>query len=166
MRKTRWVGVGQLADETGLAVRTIQYILAREPGVLVTRNGKQGTEYEQPTCAVALRKREAEKAQPRAKPAGIEESEQRIAAAQAETAELKLEELRKRLMTVEEGERWAADLMARVDARFKNLPQRIAAVDWSPDMTERVRQATPLIDEVRAEMYEADDVPIAEPEAA
>lgn len=156
MPEKRWVGVTQLSAETGLAVRTLQYIVQREPGVLVTRNGKGGLEFEQPTCAMLLRKREVEKGADRGKPSSLDESEQRIAAAQAETAELKLEEMRRRLMTVEDGERWMADLLARVDAKLKNLVPRIAAVNWSSDMTERARQATPLVDEVRAELYEGE----------
>ena len=59
---SRWVSLNQLADETGLVTRTLQLIRDKEPGVLVFRTRGKVTEYQQPTCAVNLRKREGEKA--------------------------------------------------------------------------------------------------------
>lgn len=57
---TRWVSLNDLAAETGLAVRSLQYIRAQEPGVLPTRMKGKVMQYEQPACAVNLRKRDYE----------------------------------------------------------------------------------------------------------
>ena len=59
----RWVSLNQLADETGLAVRTLQYIRAQEPSVLTTRTKGSALQYKQPDCAVALRARDVAKAE-------------------------------------------------------------------------------------------------------
>jgi phage terminase Nu1 subunit (DNA packaging protein) len=161
--KLRWVGVGVLSDETGLAIRTLQYIVQREPGVLTVRNGKAGLEFEQPTCAVTLRVREGEKAAKKSAPAGVEESEARLAEAQAQMAELKLAEMQKRLMTAEQYERVVDDTNARVAARIKTLPQKLApAVVGVTSTAEGLARVQPFVDELLDELYQAEDVPLEE----
>lgn len=91
---------------------------------------------------------------------------ERVDSLKGDLLELELAEKRRILMSTDIYERVVADTFERVDARLKNLPQRCAAVNWSPDMTERVRQAVPLVDEVRAELYAADDVPNPDREEA
>lgn len=57
-----WVTLKALHEQTGFAVRTLQYIAAQEPGVLITRVKGSKTEYKQPDCAINLRKRDVEAA--------------------------------------------------------------------------------------------------------
>lgn len=83
----------------------------------------------------------------------------RVDGLRADLMELELAEKRGALMTTGDFERTLTDSCSRVDAKLKNLPQRIASVNWSPDLAERVRQAHPLVDEIRAELARADDVP-------
>lgn len=88
----RWVSLSQLAAETGLETRTLQYMRKREPTVLTTRQRKKSIEYKQPDCAIALRIREGKKAGPEeTKDAGLRtrrtEAETRLAELELATAE-------------------------------------------------------------------------------
>jgi phage terminase Nu1 subunit (DNA packaging protein) len=80
----RWVTLNQLADETGLAVRTLQYIRAQEPGVLVTRQKGKALEYKQPDCAINLRNREAKKARDEVTAEELDEARERAGKIKAE----------------------------------------------------------------------------------
>jgi terminase small subunit / prophage DNA-packing protein len=105
---TRWVSLNQLAAETGLAVRSLQYIRAQEPGVLVHRQRGKVAEYEQPTCAINLRQREVRKHAEANKPADFDEARTRREQANAEIAEMQLAKLRAELAPV-------ADMVAQVE---------------------------------------------------
>jgi hypothetical protein len=87
----RWVLLTNLVDETGYATRTLQYIRAQEPEVLVTRTRKGKTEYKQPACAINLRKREVARALAEAKPdaSALADAGLRKAVADAEYSEMR-----------------------------------------------------------------------------
>lgn len=94
-----WVTLKSLHEQTGLATRSLQYIAAQEPGVLVTRVKGSKTEYKQPDCAINLRKREAAMAvakvmsEKQATPSELAAA--RRATADAEIAEAKVAQLRR-----------------------------------------------------------------------
>ena len=86
-----WVSLRELHQQTGLAIRSLQYIREQEPGVLITREKSGRTEYKQPDCATNLRRREAEKA--KKEKAGSAQPNFFEARARALVAEAKLKEL-------------------------------------------------------------------------
>ena len=104
MSAGRWVSLNQLADETGLAVRTLQYIRAQEPGVLTTRQKGTALQYKQPDCAINLRAREAKKALAEMTAEELDEAKERAGKikAERERAELHVAKLRGELAPVSE----------------------------------------------------------------
>jgi hypothetical protein len=103
----RWIGLNELADETGMSVRNLQYIRAQEPGVLVTRQRGSLTQYQQPACAINLRNREAEKARREHAPTvSLDEARTRKALAEAELAEMDLAVRRGDLVGVSDYDNW------------------------------------------------------------
>lgn len=77
MAQRRWIGLQQLADEVGMAVRTLQYIRAQEPGVLVTKKKGSGLVYAQPDCAINLRTREVQRELQKLNPEDLDEAKER-----------------------------------------------------------------------------------------
>lgn len=124
---SRWVSLNTLADETGLAVRTLQYIRAQEPAVLTTRQKGKVLEYKQPDCAVALRKREADKAVRESAPAvSLDEARTRKALAEAEMAEFELARVRRETLTVGDFDSALSRILDRLMARLRAIPVRLA----------------------------------------
>jgi phage terminase Nu1 subunit (DNA packaging protein) len=121
----RWISLNQLAEETGLAVRTLQYIRAQEPGVLATRQGK-AMEYRQPDCAIALRKREADKAVTEANPGDLDTARTRKANAEAELAEIEVAKARGEVVSVADYEGALGRVLDRLTARLRAMPVRLA----------------------------------------
>ncbi len=121
----RWISLNQLAEETGLAVRTLQYIRAQEPSVLVTRQRK-ALEYKQPDCAIALRKRESEKAVQDANPGDLDTARTRKANAEAELAEIEVAKARGDVVSVADYEAALARVLDRLTARLRAMPVRLA----------------------------------------
>ena len=121
----RWISLNQLAEETGLAVRTLQYIRAQEPAVLVTRQRK-AIEYRQPDCAINLRKREAEKAVTEANPGDLDTARTRKANAEAELAEIDVAKARGEVVSVADYEAALARVLDRLTARLRAMPVRLA----------------------------------------
>ena len=123
----RWIGLNELADETGMSVRNLQYIRAQEPGVLVTRQRGSLTQYKQPDCAINLRKREAEKARREAAPlVTLDEARTRKAVAEAELAELEIEKARGEVVTVAEAAAVTAKLLTDLRAGLVPFPRTAA----------------------------------------
>lgn len=118
----RWIGLNELAEETGMSVRNLQYIRAQEPGVLVTRQRGSLTQYKQPDCAINLRTREGEKARRESAPTvSLDEARTRKALAEAELAELEVAKARGEYVSVADaGAAWgrALDLVV---ARLRTL---------------------------------------------
>ena len=128
MTAPRWVNLTQLAAETGLETRRLQYIRKREPGVLVTRQRKNhGREYKQPDCAIALRQREVTKA---AKPESDEGSSKvadlksRRIEAETRLAEIELAEAEGRVIPLEDYESRLAAFCERIAATLKVVPSK------------------------------------------
>lgn len=122
----RWVNLAQLAAETGLETRTLQYIRKREPGVLITRQRKKAIEYKQPDCAVSLRRREVLK---ESKPAGAQDSKvtdlkSRRIEAETRLAELELAEAEGGVIPLEDYESRLAAICERVAAVLKVVPSK------------------------------------------
>ena len=120
----RWVALNQLAAETGMAVRTLQYIRAQEPGVLSTRQRGKTVEYEQPACAINLRAREVRKQLEQQKPADFEEARARREQANAAIAELQLAKLRGDLAPIADLDRAVERLASAVRAEVLGLRSR------------------------------------------
>ena len=101
---TRWVSLKQLADETGLVTRTLMLIRDKEPGVLVTRMRGKALEYQQPTCSINLRKREATKALADLRSDELDEAKERARKmrADADRSEMMAAKLRGELAPVAE----------------------------------------------------------------
>jgi phage terminase Nu1 subunit (DNA packaging protein) len=123
----RWVSLNQLAAETGLAIRTLQYIRAQEPGVLIQRTRGKVTEYEQPACAIHLRQREVRKELEAQKPADIDEAKARKAQADAEMAEMQLAKMRHELAPVIDMDRAVEQLAGAIRAEVLGIRPRWAA---------------------------------------
>lgn len=124
---SRWIALNQLADETGLAVRTLQYIRAQEPSVLVTRQKGKTLEYKQPDCAINLRTREAEKARREAAPTmTLDDARTRKALAEAEMVEIEVARARGEVVSVEDSAKVLGTVLDRLTARLRALPVRLA----------------------------------------
>lgn len=123
----RWISLNDLSEETGLAVRTLQYIRAQEPGVLVVRHKGSAAQYKQPDCAINLRAREAEKAKKEAAPTvSLDEARTRKALAEAELAELDVAKSRGEFVAVTEYETALARILDRLTARLRAMPVRLS----------------------------------------
>lgn len=125
---TRWVTLAQLAAETGLVTRTLQFIRDKEPGVLVHRTRQKVTEYEQPTCAANLRKREAEKALANQRTETVDEARERARKmrADAERSELLTAKLRGDLVPSVELDAAVERLAVAVRDEVRGLKPRFA----------------------------------------
>lgn len=103
----------------------------------------------------------------RAKPTSRTDSLDRRLAAEAETAEIELAQLRRELMTVADYDRVVGDAMARCAARLKNLPPRIAGVVLgATTIQEAQARVEPLVREAMDELRAAEDVPTSDQEDA
>jgi phage terminase Nu1 subunit (DNA packaging protein) len=123
----RWIGLNELADETGMSVRNLQYVRVQEPGVLTTKQRGSTTLYKQPDCAINLRKREADKARKEAAPTvSLDEARTRKALAEAELAEMDLAVRRGDLVGVSDYEAALARVLDRLMARLRAMPVRLA----------------------------------------
>lgn len=157
----RWISLNQLAEETGLAVRTLQYIRAQEPSVLTTRQRGKLLEYKQPDCAVALRKREADKALRDAAPEADYESERtRKTRAEASLAELELAKERGRLVAVADYEAALASVLDRLMARLRAIPVRLAHLGQPVETA-----AEAEVERIAVELSRFDEDVLDEPEA-
>lgn len=154
----RWISLNQLAEETGLAVRTLQYIRAQEPAVLVTRQRK-AIEYRQPDCAINLRKREAEKAVTEANPGDLDTARTRKANAEAELAEIDVAKARGEVVSVADYEAALARVLDRLTARLRAMPVRLAHLG-----TEAELAAETEAERIVVELSTFDEDVIDEPE--
>jgi phage terminase Nu1 subunit (DNA packaging protein) len=118
----RWVNLKQLASETGLETRTLQYIRKREPGVLVTRSVGKDIEYKQPDCAVALRLREAKKASKSSDK--VDDLRNRRFDAETRLAELELAEAEGKVIPISDYESRLAAICERVANVLKTVPSK------------------------------------------
>ena len=154
----RWISLNQLAEETGLATRTLQYIRAQEPAVLVTRQRK-AIEYRQPDCAINLRKREAEKAVTEANPGDLDTARTRKANAEAELAEIDVAKARGEVVSVADYEAALARVLDRLTARLRAMPVRLAHLG-----TEAELAAETEAERIVVELSTFDEDVIDEPE--
>jgi hypothetical protein len=163
-----WVSLEELHEQTGLAVRTLQYIRAQEPGVLETRTRKKGkatiVEYKQPDCAIALRNRDAEKKAEQ--PSTETQARTRKILAEAAQEELKLARLRGQLVTIDDFERELRRRLEPLRSRLMAFPGRLAPqlVDIeSPAIAQGVVDGAvrELLKEIQQDADRADDVAVA-----
>lgn len=126
MSEVRWVSLAELHVATGLAVRTLQYIAAREPGVLVTRRRRSKLEYKLPDCAINLRQRAVKQAQHESDPTSFEEARTRKETALARQEELKLARLRRDFAPCLVIGDLLRTVLEPVSARLSALPGRVA----------------------------------------
>lgn len=155
---SRWISLNQLAEETGLAVRTLQYIRAQEPSVLTTRQRGKVLEYKQPDCAVALRKREADRAVASNAPVTLDEARTRKALAEAELAELEVAKARGAFVSVADYESALARVLDRLMARLRSLPVRLSHLG---DETEAAAEIE--VERVITELHQFDEDVLDEP---
>lgn len=122
----RWVPLNQLADETGLAVRTLQYMRAQEPGVLVTRTRGKALQYKQPDCAINIRTREAKKQANELADIDIDEAKERARKmrADADRSEMAAAKLRGDLAPVVEMDAAVERLASAVAKEVNGLRSR------------------------------------------
>lgn len=145
----------QFADAIGISLRAVAY-MAREPGAPRDRDG-----WIFPECLRWHQQREASKAKAREKPSDLADAARRQAIAEATMAELKVARELDRTMTVEEHETELRDALYRVDAKLRNLGPRLGGVSVGiRTPAEGQSRFEPLIEEVRAELHRADDVPV------
>lgn len=129
MRK--WVSITELEQQTGVPVRTLQHIKANDPGVLVYRQAKRAgrpvDEYAQPDCAIALRKREADKVRKAAPPESAAVANLRRLNAEADKAEIEVQRLRGELVPRAEAARETGVFLDRLRGKLLGFPGR-----WAP----------------------------------
>lgn len=130
MRK--WVPLAELEAQTGVPVRTLQHIKANEPGVLVyrqakSRGGRPADEYAQPDCAIALRKREADKVRKAAPPENAVAANLRRLNAEADRAEIEVQRLRGELIPRADAVRETGVFLDRLRGKLLGFPGR-----WAP----------------------------------
>jgi phage terminase Nu1 subunit (DNA packaging protein) len=156
----RWIGLNELADETGMSVRNLQYIRTQEPGVLITRQRGSLTQYRQPECAIALRKREADKARKESAPTvSLDEARTRKALAEAELAELEVAKSRGEFVAVADYEKALARILDQEMARLRALSVRLAHL--GPEVEAAVETE---VERMVNEMAEYDSDVVDEPE--
>lgn len=157
--KERWIGLNELAEETGMSVRNLQYIRQQEPGVLVTRQRGSLTQYKQPDCAINLRNREGEKARREHAPTvSLDEARTRKALAEAELAEMDLATKRGELVATADFEAALGTILDRLTARLRAMPVRLAHV--GPEAEEA---AEAEVEAVIVELSQFDEDVIDEP---
>lgn len=157
----RWVSLSQLVAETGYATRTLQYVRAQEPGVLITRQRGKTTEYEQPACAINLRRREVAREVAAAQPADLDTARARKANAEAEIAEIELAKARSQAGTVADLEQAMGTFADRFVSLARALPVRLA--HFGPEVE---AEADAEVERMIAELHQLDeDVLPDEPEA-
>lgn len=119
----RWVSLGQLSKETGFAVRTLQLIRDREPGVLVTRDVGAKTEYSQPASVANLFKREREIAKREASVMSARaELQRRRDEAETRLAEMDVAEREAQLVGIDQVDLVVAEVVERLRAGIINMP--------------------------------------------
>jgi hypothetical protein len=129
-------------------------MFAREDGAPHSSAGWQW-----PDCMHWYVRREVRRSRPQA-PSDLTEAKLRQEIAAAETAELKLAELRGELMTVTEFEAALTEALYRVSARLDNLAMRAAPMVLGlKSKAEALRILESLVDEARAELSRGDDLP-------
>lgn len=102
------------------------------------------------------------RARDQTRPKNYDEARAREMAARAELAELELEQRRGKLVTVAESQRWAAELAQRLNAQIQAIPTRHAGPGVGlATIAESHAHLKRVADDLRAELYEAKDVPIA-----
>lgn len=153
---SRWVSLNALADETGLAVRTLQYIRAQEPSVLTTRTKGKATQYKQPDCAIALRKREAEKAVSAI--GDIDTAKIRKANAEAELAEMEVAKMRGEMVSASDYGAAIGTVLDRETARLRALPVRLSHLGRAVEQA-----AEAEVERIISEMHAFDDDVVDEP---
>lgn len=155
----RWIGLNELADETGMSVRNLQYIRTQEPGVLTTRQRGSLTQYKQPDCAVALRKREADKARRESAPqVSLDEARTRKALAEAELAELEVAKARGEFVSVADYETALGRVLDTLTARLRAMPVRLG--HFGGDVEEALEAE---VESVIVELSQMDEDVIDEP---
>lgn len=155
----RWIGLNELADETGMSVRNLQYIRTQEPGVLTTKQRGSTTLYKQPDCAINLRKREADKARKEHAPTiSLDEARTRKALAEAELAEMDVAKARGELVAVADYETALARVLDREMARLRALPIRLSHLGADVEAA-----AEAEVERMVTEMAEMDDDVIEPP---
>lgn len=165
MSTPRYVSLNQLAAETGYVTRTLMYIRKQEPGVLIYREKGSTVEYEQPTCAVNLRKREVAQEIAKVQPADLDSARARKANAEAEIAELELAKARGQMVTVADYERALGVMCDRFVARLRALPVRLAHLGDAVE-AEAEAEAEAIIAELHALDEDVLEVPEGEADAA
>lgn len=141
MSETRWVSLAQLHQETGLAIRTLQNIRDQEPGVLITRVEGKATEYAQPVCAIALRKREVAKALAVIEVNARDAAKDRRELAAAEREEIALARDRAEAVSVADMEDAMGRMLDLVRVRVLAAPAKIAPLVATGDDVARLRDA-------------------------
>jgi phage terminase Nu1 subunit (DNA packaging protein) len=128
-------------------------------GMPVVMDGRH-PRYPVPGAVLWYIARKQQEVEARSAPTTLDEAKARREAALAQQEELKLAEMRCELMTVAQYRRVVDDTNARVAARLKTLPQKLApAVVGVKDTAEGLARVQPLVDEVMDELWRADDVP-------
>lgn len=156
-----WVSLKELAEHTGFASRSLMYIRAQEPGVLITRQRGGRVEYKQPDCATALFRREREIAKRESKPASLDDAKARKLEAEAREAELRVSRLLGEVIPTPMHEEAVGEIVDRLRAVLINLAGnygvQLEACGVPPEQAEAVLESIAL-ELTRALQGVADDL--------
>ena len=153
----RHVSQKAFAEMLGLSSRQISNLRAK--GMPAHAKGN-GHEYPIPDAVQWYVRFKEEAAATEARPADLDEAKLRLETAKAEMAELELAERRRQLVTVERYVAEQADAFARVRARLDVLLVRLGRAVELETPEARRREVQLAHDEVVAELYAAEDVPV------
>jgi len=118
-----WVGPKEAAKRLGMTVQALGYWVRQGAPV---RDGSRGREFCWPDFPRWRDKELERKVRESSRPKSLDEARQRKEAAEAEMAELELEQMRGRLATKEAVQSAWGTMVARFKARVVNLPAKAA----------------------------------------
>lgn len=160
------VGPTEAAESLGITRQALAR-LAKEPDCPVERAGSGTNRFRWPDLNLWYMARKVSEATRNDTPADLEEARTRREAALAEQEELKLAKMRGELMTVAHGQREIGNAYARVSAKLKNLPTKLAPLlVGCEDEAEVLRRVQPVVGEAMDELYRAEDITDEEEAAA
>jgi len=153
----------QTADVMGLTAQAIGH-LAKEPGCpKESRDGRDFFVF--PDFNRWYWHRKIEEARHSEEDSSYEVAQARREMAKAQQEELRLAQMRRELMTVQEWESTYLDASSRVRSHLIALPHRLAPYLVGCTTTaEAHRRIVPLVDEIVAELQSAEDIPLDDAE--
>jgi phage terminase Nu1 subunit (DNA packaging protein) len=152
------VGRNEIAEILGVSPRHINNLV--DEGLPHSSDGKR-VKYDVALCVAWWVARKVEEVKAKAEPVNEWDAKARVDTLRADILELELGEKRRELMPVALHRKELVGAFQRVDARLMTFADKVARVvigtrDWADGRT----RVLPVVEELRGELYQADDVPL------